>query len=211
MKNIFLLLSLWVIVSPLTAQKSIDKHIGFSGKESLALNIQIADSIAIHTWNKQEVYVKASVNINDNQDNEAYLISFVEAGQVLTIKANFEERYFKGRNNCCMESTILWELFIPENTALSVETIDGNIIIEGMTGEIKAKSISGFIDWKVLPGHNADLELKTITGTFYSDLDLGTHPSAASFPPKISHKMNNGGELVRLETISGDIFCRKSK
>lgn len=211
MKNIFFIITLGLMMSPVMAQKNFDKHIGFAGKESIIVNIQIADSIAVHTWNKQEVYVKASVNINDNKDNEAYLTSFDEEGQNINIRAFFEDGFFRNGKNSCVETMILWELYIPENAAFAIETIDGNITIGGVTGEIKAKSISGFIDWKVLPNRNADLELKSISGTFYSDLDLDTHPKGDSFPPRINHKMNNGGDLVQLETISGDIFCRKSK
>jgi hypothetical protein len=211
MKNIILFLALWMIISPVMAQKNIDKHINFTGKESLILNIQIADSIAIHTWNKEEVFTKATVNINDNKDNEAYLTSFDETGKTVKIKAYFEDDYFKGNKNCCMESNICWEIYIPENTVFSVETINGNITIDGITTDIKAKTISGFIDWKVLPNRKADLELKTISGTLYSDLEIAPDNKSNSFPQVISQKLNNGGYMVNLETISGDIFCRKSK
>ncbi|HJZ40566.1 MAG TPA: hypothetical protein VJ203_09390 [Bacteroidales bacterium] len=66
MKKLTILVALAVMMSPLTAQKNVDKHISFTGKESLALNIQIADSIAIHTRNKNEVYAKAYVTIDGN-------------------------------------------------------------------------------------------------------------------------------------------------
>ena len=210
MKNTLLFIALWMILSPVTAQKDIEKHIPFSGKKSLELNIQIADSIAIHTWNKQEVYVRATVNLNDNKDNEAYRTSFDEEGQMVRIKAFIEEDYFKGKKNCCMETMILWELYIPENTAFTAETIDGNIFIDGSTTEIRAKTISGFIDWEVLPNRKADLELKTISGTIYSDLDIAHGKAGNSFPVVISDKLNQGGYRVSLETISGDIFCRRS-
>jgi hypothetical protein len=199
------------MVSPAMAQKNIDKHIPFAGKESLELDIQIADSITVHTWNKQEVYAKASVSINDNKENEAYLISFDETGKNVRIKACFDEDFFDGRKNNCIETLITWELYIPENTFFTIETIDGNIIIDGMTSDIKAKTISGFIDWTVKPDLKADLKLKTISGRFYSNLDNISDDRCNTFPPVLTGKMNNGGYLVELETISGDIFCRKSR
>ena len=54
-------------------------HEIFQEKNPSSLKIQIADSIIIQTWNKNEVYVKASVNINENKDNEAYDTSFDES------------------------------------------------------------------------------------------------------------------------------------
>ena len=81
MKSTILFMICWVFLSHTLAQKTIEKHINFSGKEKLVLNIQIADSIRIHTWNKPEVFAKASVNVNDNEDNDAYLTKFDEAGK----------------------------------------------------------------------------------------------------------------------------------
>lgn len=211
MKLISILLAIWVIGTPVTAQKTIEKHINFAGKESLVLNIRIADSILVHTWNKPEVYAQASVNINDNKDNEAYRMSFDESGKVVSISADFAENYFKNSNYCCIESEIIWSLYIPEKTVFSIETINGNIVVDGVTTEIKAKSISGIIDLAMMQDRKADLELKTISGTFYSDLDLNPGAITRDLPQIVRQKINSGGYTVHLETISGDIFVRKSK
>lgn len=211
MKNIIVFIVLWAIVFPASAQRTIDKHINFAGKESLVLNIQIADSIAIHTWNKQEVYAKAVVNLNNTIDNEAYKVSFGEEGTQAKVKAGFEKDFFKGKENCCNAGSIVWEFFIPENTIFSVETINGNITIDGITTEIKAKTISGFIDWTVTSNRKADLEMKTISGTLYTDLGFSVGNKHKSFPQEVSQKLNDGGFPVHLETISGDIFCRKAQ
>lgn len=209
MKSI-VLLALWVIVLPVTAQKTIEKKISFSGKESIEMNIQIADSISIKTWNRPEVQVYVSVNMNDNADNEAYETSFDEGGKKVLIKANFKEKYFD-KKKCCCEGMITWNLMIPENTPFFVETINGNITINGKTEKVIAKSISGFIDWEVMPGRKADLEMQTISGTMYTDLDLGYHSTNSGIPQSVSQSLNGGGIPVKLETISGDIFCRKAE
>ncbi len=211
MKSTILFIISWVFVSHAMSQKTIEKHINFSGKEKLVLNIQIADSIRVHTWNKPEVYAKALININDNADNEAYIVKFDDSGTDVNIKAKFEEDYLKNKKNCCLHSEITWELFIPEKTVFSIETINGDIMIDGVTTEIKAKTISGFIDLALANNRQADLEMKTISGTLYTDLDINASRSENSFPVVVKHKINNGGVPVNLETISGDIFVRKSK
>jgi hypothetical protein len=210
MKIHAILVVLWLCLCPIKAQQIIEKHIDFSGKNALSLNIQIADSIKIQTWNKNEVYVKASVNINENKDNDAYVTSFDNIGNSVVVNAKFKENYFKGKNNCCNQSIIYWEVFMPEKTRFSVETINADVTITGLTKEMKVKSISGYIDLSVPAGKQADLDFSTISGRMYSNLNLTPEKRHSGIPLKISEKLNNGGDPINLETISGDIFFRKS-
>jgi hypothetical protein len=210
MKTITILVVIWVYFAPVQAQQIIEKHMDFSGKESLTLKIQIADSINIQTWNKNEVYVKASVNINENKDNEAYLTSFDESGNSLTVNAKFRDKYFNGKNNCCNKTDIYWQVFMPEKTKFSVETINADITITGQTREMRVKSISGSIDLSVPVNKQALLEFSTISGRMYSNHEITLNKLHSGIPLKISEKLNNGGDPINLETISGDIYFRKS-
>jgi hypothetical protein len=209
MKRFTILVIVWLCLASAQGQTIVEKNISFAGKELLTLKIQIADSINIQTWSKNEVYVKASVDVNDNKDNEAYYTSFDENGNQVIIAAKFKENYFRGKKNCCNESKIFWQVFVPENVKISAETIDANITITGKTREMKIKSISGYIDLAVPGNKEANLELSTISGTMYSNLDLAPKAKHSGFPLKIVEKLNNGGPLVSLETISGDIFLRR--
>jgi hypothetical protein len=211
MKSTIIFTICWVFLSHTLAQKTIEKHISFSGKEKLILNLQIADSIKIHTWNKSEVYARASVNVNENEDNDVYVTTFDESGKDVEIKANIPDGYYKEKKHCCTNTEITWELFIPEKTVFSIETINGNIMIDGVTTEIRAKTISGFIDLAMEDSRKADLEMKTISGTLYTDLDIKSSSAGNSIPEVVRHKLNDGGDQINLETISGDIFVRKSK
>ncbi len=194
---------------PVKAQKIIEKHLDYSNGKSIVMDLSIADSIIIHTWNKKEVYAKASVNINDNADNDAYLTSFDNNADQVNISAEFKKGYFSGRNNC-MRSDIYWNVYIPENTDFSVKTINGNIIIDGNTAAIESHSISGFVDVTVPPGKKADLEMKTVTGTIYSNYDF-EQKSRGYVSSRVAGNMNGGGEDVDLASVSGDIFFRVRK
>ncbi len=211
MKRIILIACACVLVISANAQTITEKHIDFTGKKSVEMNIQIADSISIHTWKKNEVYAKASVDINDNKDNEGYMISFGENGPSAEIEGKFRDNYFKGRNNCCDRAKIYWQIFVPENTPLNVETINGDITIDGTVDAVKAKSISGFIDLAVPPKRDADLELSTISGIIYSNHNMKLDKTSKMVQSKIRQKLNEGGSLIKLETISGDIFFRKAE
>jgi hypothetical protein len=210
MKTGTILVVMWLCFASARAQQIIEKHIDFSGKESLSLKIQIADSINVQTWNKNEVYLKASVNVNENKDNDAYVTSFDETGKTVIVNANFRDKYFKGKKNCCNETDIYWQIFIPEKTKFSVETIDANVTITGQTREMNVKSISGYIDLTEPASKQADIDFSTISGRMYSNHELALNKMHSGIPMKITEKLNNGGDPIKLETISGDIYFRKS-
>lgn len=210
MKKGAIFIAVWVCFTASNAQMNTEKHISFTGKESLALNLQFADTIDIQAWERNEVYVTASVNINENRDNDAYLITWSESGSKVGINATFKKDYFKGKDNCCTKTDIRWKVYMPEKVPVEVETINGNITITGRTGEMKVKSISGFIDLAVPASKPADLEFSTISGTVFTDHKLAMETKSTGIPSVIREKLNNGGPPIKLETISGDIFFRKS-
>lgn len=210
MKRVTIIIVVWLSFFSVKAQQMIEKHISFSGKESVNFDIQIADSINLLTWDKDEVYLKASVNVNDNKDNDAYLTLFDDSGKSIAVKAKIKDGYFKGKNNCCNTMDIFWTIYIPNKALFNIESINANITIVGQTEEMKVKSISGFIDLSVPADRNADIDFSTISGTIYSNLNLTPNQTHTSLPVKIADKLNNGGHSIRLETISGDIFFRKS-
>jgi hypothetical protein len=210
MKTGTILVVMWLCFASAQAQQIIEKHIDFSGKDFLSMKIQIADSINVQTWNKNEVYIKASVNVNENKDNEAYVTSFGDEGKTVEVKANFKDNYFKGKKNCCNETDIYWQIFMPEKTKFSVETINANITITGQTREMNVKSISGYIDLTEPSTRQANIDFSTISGRMYSNHAIALSKGHSGIPLKINEKLNNGGDPIRLETISGDIFFRKS-
>ena len=211
MKRIIIILSALLAIIPVNAQMKIDRHLPFSGKEAVSLKIEISDSVQIKTWDKNEVWVTALVNINDNKDNDAYETSFDEGGKTLVVRAGFKENYFKGRKNNCIESEITWQVFVPRNVAVSAESINADFTVTGDTGPLKIKSISGFIDLAVPESRSASLDFSTISGTIYSDHSFSSEMSAKNVMAHVQNRLNSGGEQIKLETISGDIFFRKSE
>jgi hypothetical protein len=215
MKNIIMIILLCLLSCFAYAQKLVEKHLPYIQGKTIKMNIQIADSIRIVTWTKNEVYAKASVDINNNKDNEVYKTGFDESANSIEIKAHFDsdKKYQQWNDscncNCNYRSKIYWDVFIPENSEFSVETIDGNITIEGRTDQVIAHTISGFIDMAIAPSRKADLKMSTISGTIYTNVEIektrGRRGGNA-----VNAAYNGGGKQVELETISGDIFLRKA-
>lgn len=215
MKNILTIITLCLLAFCAGAQKIAEKQVEVSPNAIIRLNIQIADSIKIITWNKNAVYAKASININDNKNNDAYDVTFDGGGSEFEMKSKMESNGRGWNNNCncnCnWHDSISVVVYVPENTDVVVETINGNITVTGKLTSIKAKSISGFVDVAVSPQLKADLRLSTITGTMYSDLDLSTEDKNLKHVggSRVAKELNGGGKPFELETISGDIFLRK--
>ncbi|TKK65121.1 DUF4097 domain-containing protein [Ilyomonas limi] len=213
MKNITFIILFCLLSCCNYAQKIIEQHLNYAAGEKIRMNIQIADSIRIRSWNKNEVYAKAAVNINDNKDNEVYKTTFDASGNSINITAKFDEQKSRQGGDSChcnYHSNIYWDVYVPEGAELSVETINGNIIIEGKTAAINAHSISGFIDLQFAGSRKADLKMSTISGTIYTDLAINNtrHDKGGN---AVSYQYNGGGDNVELETISGDIYVRKQE
>ena len=210
MRTSILIIVACLCCSPVHGQKKTEKHISFKGKEMLTLDIQIADSIRIHTWSKDETYITSSVNINNNRDNDAYQIDYKDTGSSIEVKGGLSKGYFKNKSNSSTHTDIYWDVWIPDNKYFTVETINANITIEGHTDRMKVKTISGYIDLSEPSGKNADIDFSTITGTIYSNHSLSAGSQHSGIPTKITDRLNKGGSLIKLETISGDIFFRKA-
>ena len=105
MKNSILPALLCIGLLSARAQKIIEKHIAFSPKNFVSMNFQISDSIHIITWKKDEVYIRSSINVNDNQDNDDYKMVFDETGSTINVSANLEtdngHRSKRDSCNCC--------------------------------------------------------------------------------------------------------------
>jgi hypothetical protein len=114
-------------------------------------------------------------------------------------------------NQVCADIT--YEITVPADVVLRVNTISGNIDISGLNGAIEAKSISGFVDvaWPATTG--AELSLKTITGEVYTDQDIefSNRKKNPIVGYQLNGKLKDSGPVVKLESISNDVYFRKRK
>jgi hypothetical protein len=115
-------------------------------------------------------------------------------------------------NQVC--AVIEYDITVPADVNLRVATLSGNIDIAGLTGPIEAKSLSGFVDvaWPATQG--AELALKTITGEVYTDQEIAFTSEPKKNPLvgyQVRGTLKGSGPLVKLESISNDVFFRKRK
>ncbi len=221
------------LVLPFTlyAQRNVEKKASIEPNQAVNLEFKFADKIDIKTWNNKEVLVKVSVNINDNQDNDAFNMTLDEYSSGITFKSEIKDmdklrrRYKKTvtkedgttetHEYCSVDMDLFFEVFLPPDVSLSINTISGDIEIGKYQGELDVKTISGFIDLSLDSQEKADLEMSTISGEIYSNMDLDFGGKKPGLPrvggTKIEASLNGGGAGIELKTISGDIFLRKGR
>ncbi|MFP4470598.1 MAG: hypothetical protein ACLFPE_07935 [Bacteroidales bacterium] len=227
MKNTISILIAFFFVITMSAQDIYEKNIALDGIGKANFQLDFSDQIIIKTWNKQEVYIKAIVNINDNTDNDKYTLTARESGDELLIEAEIDNISKIGRTTTttssrgmivrddshCIQLEIDYEILVPENLAVELKTISGDVEAFGLKSPVRMKSISGLIDLSIPADLNADLKIETVTGEIYSDLDLEVEHEGKfmhAFPGgDVEARLNGGGLNIRLKTVSGNIYLRK--
>ena len=221
---------LCLLTNAIFAQKIIEKKYSWSSDQTVNLNLKFADSIRVRYWDKAEVSVRISVLINGGRLNDGLTVENTTNAQEICLKTNFDNEILKkGKAEDCPDSkhswrtqrdgqdmyvcsTIHYQVFLPRNAKLKLETINGNVDIQGAAAPVFAKSISGYIDYSLPKSKGANLAMKTITGEVYTDLDIDFKSKRQKNPIVgylLEGSVNGGGPDIRLESISNNVYVRK--
>lgn len=225
----FIVIFIWLLaILPAQAQRVVEKTLNYQSGQKVEFDLPFGQTIQISGWDKNEVALVAKVNINSNKLNDAYLLDVIETSDALTFKSGFDEEKLKGgsaedcpegssyqnysKNGCaCTCSEIFYELKVPKKAEVNLKSISADVEATGMEGPSDIKTISGFIDFTWPKQKDAELELKSVTGELYTDLDFDVLNQKKT-PPivgyKIKGKNGNGGTRLALETISSNIYLR---
>lgn len=235
-KQLYTLLILLTLTTSGECQKVVEKIIKVKDSDHISLDFKFADNITVSTWDRNEIQVKATININENRDNDAFKLDVKKEHSEITIESHIEDmenlhntsfkQYEKenevtGGNNIILENNsicqnikmnLLFEVMLPRKIALDINTISGNINITGLHARMDINTISGYIDLSLPSKHKADLVMKTISGEMYSNFDL-QQEYKRGYSHYVNRKyeasLNGGGQDLFLKTISGNIYLRK--
>ena len=212
-----------------SAQKIIEKTANLAAGQRVFLNLKQASNIRIRPGVAGKMTMKATVSINSNRLNDALQIDLSLSSDELKITGDFDQEMLKkaqpsdcatikgdrnmwhGQQVC---EVITYEITLPADVALRVYTYSGNVDIAGFTNAIDAKSLSGFVDVAWPAGKGAELSLKTITGEVYTDQDIAFTTAQRKNPIvgyQLHGTLSGSGPLVKLESISNDVYFRKRK
>lgn len=223
------------------AQKIIEKNVSLGSGQRVYLNLRHANSIRIRAGAGGQLALKATVNINGNRLNDALQLSQENSAGEVRFNSDLDKAllqtgqagdcpeggsYFgdthvikngevRGKNGEHLNKVCIavdYDISVPANVTLRVNTISGDIDINGLTGAIEARSISGFVDvtWGA-PA--AELSLKTITGEVYADqaVAFSNQKDNPIVGYQLRGNLGSNGPLVKLESISNDVYFRQHK
>lgn len=201
-----------------------EQRFNWSNHQTADINLKFASNIKVSSWNKSELYIKTIITYEDKEHLKIHQMDVQEQGSKLMITADYVKDFFKGKKyNCwggcdqadqnenqdCICFKLEFEIMMPKNAKVKLETISGNIELQDLDGPLDAKSISGFIDLGLKPSTSSNLSFKSVTGEIYTDFDIDLDKNSSAFSKKLNAALNGGGPVIALETVSGDIFFRK--
>ena len=232
MPRFVLLLLAIAVAGPAAAQKIIEKTAPVSAGQRVFLDLRQATSIRVRPGAPGQMALKATVSINQNRLNDALQLTVAPAAEQLRVTADFDKEMLKqaqagdcigyddhgqgrnmwyGRQVC---DDIAYEITLPADVALRVFTYSGNVDIVGFSNAIEAKSLSGFIDVSWPETKGAELSLKTLNGEVYTDQDIAFSTALRRNPDFgywLQGTLKGSGPVVKLESISNDVYFRKRK
>ena len=192
MKSLFLFIGLLLTFNNLSAQKKITENTKSNTIEDVFVHVKFANNIIVKNWNKNEIAVEATVNIDDNKHNDYFSLKTDKIGGTYKVTSDYGE-YFKkyrsyysyknhshkdddkdekenkkGDDDCHdhnHSNIVNYVIYVPKNMKLKVKSISGSVSTENYAGILKLDLISGNITVKK---HSKDMHLKTISG----DIDI---------------------------------------
>lgn len=223
-----------VLGQALAQQRVVEKSFSLHESDKVELDLKFGDAISVKAWDKNELSFRAVIEINSGKLNDALILDFEEGNGRLAVSSDYDKALIKqGRKDDCPEkhygsyfwkdkgnhsvicSDIVYEVFVPRNADLRIESISADIELFGVQGPVFAKSISGFVDLSWPESRGAELSMKTISGEVYSGLDNLAMNNRKGGAPLVGYELRGaigqGGPRVSLESISGNIYLRKER
>ncbi len=203
-------------------EKSVEETFALPSGKKARLELKFARQIIVHTWERDELKLKKNFTFSDPELMDIHIMETIDQNDELRIQTGFAEREHRQEgyscwscdeqnpNRDCICFSVSYEIWLPEDATLDLETISGDIEMRGFRGPARVKSISGYLDVG-LPGRApAQLSFKSVTGEIYTDFDdITLDERSTSYSKRLNSPLNGGGPMLQLETVSGDIFFRK--
>ena len=221
----------------ISAQKIIEKKLPYSG-QFVELDVKFAQEIEVKTWEKNSVYIKATIELAETQFMDKYDLSFDTTATQIVIEEKakdvfkalheYARKYGDNRNRYWINSAELcslsYVLYVPKNAQFKVYSINGHMKAENIEGKFTADLINGDIDIKKYSG---DLDLTTVNGeidvrisnssftaqTVHGDIYADEQLDLIAYDRNVGQKVKSNGSgfknQLSLHTVNGNMYLRK--
>lgn len=250
-------LVLLTCVFTVNAQEIKEKTLSFDGASVVYLKLAFGDNITVKGWDKNEVYVKTSVEINGGKLNKALTMSYYNAGGEVVVKSEMDHELMRtGKKSDCTGANkysssyngnhyyacykISYKVMMPRNAMLKVKTINNDINLDNLVGNLKINTVNGNINMETpslsagrsvrfntvngkinltVPDQaNTQVKMSTVNGKIYSHFDVPNKTKNGMrmiggnrYNRSVKLTLGNGEASTRLSTVNGRIYLRKSK
>lgn len=111
-------------------------------------------AITIRAWDKDEVSCTVTKRAEDDQQMKGVKFSAEQRGSEIIIKTEFDKAYAKTyKQGITSNAVASLEINVPRSTMLKLNSGDGRIRIEGVNGNIEAKTGDGGVDVRDCSGN----------------------------------------------------------
>ncbi|HEU4495511.1 MAG TPA: hypothetical protein VFR70_00510 [Flavobacterium sp.] len=158
-----------------TAQTAINKSFSADKNQKLSLKFDYPQLIRISTWDKPEVQILGTVNINENENNNAFQINESKEGNFLAIEGKISEieniphriKVYQGNQKLIFKSREEYQKYCKENNVTFNSMTDGVDVdiqleikvpkflitqIESQYGLVEVKDFDGTINVNAIYG-----------------------------------------------------------
>lgn len=207
----------------------IEQSFPFKGQQ-LDLDLNFGSDVIIKAWDKNEISVKITYEINEGKDNSLMDWQIDDKTDRLIVDIEIDTKKLEKMDNCCYskKGNIYWnngrkenqvcvdikvEIFMPSKADMKIKTIIADVDVEGIVGDLDLETVTGDINLLWEKDFGAEVNIETVTGGIYTNMDLAMEREKGL--SKISsHKLKatyqNGGKALRLKTVTSDIYLKES-
>ena len=215
------------------SQGKIERTFDTKEVRHIDLSFKYPELIKVKTWNKQEVKVSGTVDIDQGKGNDKFKLEDKLQNGILTIASTIEnidqyERFIipspdndqesmhisaKGWRSDHIEISIQLEITVPKEVAVQIEALYGMVEIVESPANVEVDARYGGIDVAIHEASASDIMAKTQWGQIYSNLDivpdLDGNPGVGDWVKAVVASRQDGSNL-RLKSQYGNVYLRKA-
>lgn len=162
---------------------TVEKSFDVSGTSYFSLD-NVNGAVEITSWSESVIKVEATISADHQDALDRVNIKMQQKGQKVSVETDYEENSRWGNNQ---SAQVTYRVWLPSDTNLSkIESVNGRLTIENITGEVNAQVVNGSIKAK---GLTSNSKISSVNG------------SIKVYYQAVSDNLKN----IDIETVNGSI------
>jgi DUF4097 and DUF4098 domain-containing protein YvlB len=197
------LLATGSLFASVTQEETFSFKLNDGGRFSIS---NVNGSIVVTGGSGDSVEIIATKKADNQEDLDKIEIEISHSSDEIVVETELgkSDRWYSHGNN---SGSVKYEVIVPVGTELdSVDTVNGNVNISGVSGKVVAESVNGDLDVSDLAG---DVGLSTVNGSIdaeFTQLEGQQRVKAETVNGRVSLKLpKNANVEVSADTLNGGI------